>query len=370
MKIEAALLESADRPFAIAAVDIEAPREDEVLVRIEATGICHSDLAVAAGDLDFPLPAILGHEGAGTVEAVGARVERIAAGDTVVMSYPFCGSCLRCLAGRTAYCDKRPLFNLSGGRPDGSTAYRRGGEAIHGHFIGQSSFATHTVVHHSAAVPVETALAPTLLAPLGCGVITGAGAVLEALRPPPASTLAVTGVGAVGLSAVMAAVVAGCSRIIAVDRRPARLDLARRLGATTVIDAGEGELEGLLREATAGEGLDFCVDTTGLPAVVAAGFEALAARGTLMALGVSPAGSKLELDPWSMLNRGVRGSRQGDVLPAIFIPYLLELHDQGGFPFDLMVSECGTLADINEAVAAVESGDLVKAVMTVQPGHG
>jgi aryl-alcohol dehydrogenase len=163
----------------------------------------------------------------------------------------------------------------------------------------------------------------------------------------------------------MAAVVVGCSKIIAVDRRPSRLELARELGATTVIDAGEGDLDVLLREATDGDGVDFCVDTTGIPAVVSAGFEALAVRGTLMVLGVSPAGSKLELQPWSMLNRGVRGSRQGDVLPIKFIPYLLELHDQGRFPFDRMVTECGTLSDINDAVAAVESGDLVKAVMTV-----
>jgi aryl-alcohol dehydrogenase len=368
MRIEAALLEERGGSWVQAELELEEPRGQEVLVRVEATGICHSDLAVRDGDLDLPLPIVLGHEGAGVVEAIGSGVTDVAVGDRVVMSYPFCGACERCLTGRTAYCDLRPAFNLTGRRPDGSTAYRRDGESVFGHFIGQSSFATRALVHHSVVVPVDSDLPAELLAPLGCGVITGAGAVLEALQPRAGSTLAVTGVGAVGQSAVMAARVAGCTTVIAVDTKPERLALACDLGATETIDAREGDLTELLREASGGAGVEFCVDTTGHPAVVAAGYEALAARGTEMVLGVSPAGMKLEFDPWSMLNRTVRGSRQGDVFPRRFIPDLIELHEQGRFPFDNLVSRCGGLADINEAAAAGASGEVVKPVLSLGGG--
>jgi aryl-alcohol dehydrogenase len=365
VRFEAALLEAAGADFAIAELEIEEPRENEVLVRVAATGICHSDLAVRAGDLELPTPVILGHEGAGVVEAVGARVTTVARGDHVVMSYASCGACRQCRSGRSTYCESKSDLNLSGHRGDGSTAYRRGEQTIYGHFVGQSSFGTLAIAHESAVIGVPKDLPFTALAPLGCGVLTGAGAVIEALRPPAGSVLAVTGVGAVGLSAVLAARVAGCATIIAVDVHESRLALAAELGATHTIDAREGDLSARLGEASGGRGLDFCVDTSGRPEVITAGFEALGIRGTEMVLGVSPAGSVLEFDPWSMLNRSVRGSRQGDVLPALFIPYLLELHAQGRFPFDRMITEFDSLAAINDAVAATERGDVVKAVLTL-----
>jgi aryl-alcohol dehydrogenase len=368
--ITAAVLHGTDQPFQIEHVELESPRAREVLVRVVATGICHSDLAVRAGDLPLPTPVILGHEGSGIVEAVGDGVAKVVPGDHVVMSFAFCGACVPCQSGHPVYCVNSAAMNLSGTRADGSTAYRRDGETLYGHFVGQSSFATHALVHDSAVVKVPADLPLELLSPLGCGVQTGAGTVMNVLRPQYGSSLAVTGSGTVGLSAIMAARVVGCSTIVAVDVHESRLRLAEELGATHTILSGDGDgdgdLAGQLRAATGGHGVDFCVDTTGLQAVMAAGYGALAVRGTLSLVGVSPAGNRIDLHPWSILvGRTVSGNMEGDVVPDRFIPYLLDLHEQGRFPFDRLVTQCGGLADINDAVEAIERGDVVKAVLAV-----
>ena len=364
MKIDAAVLRGREHPFLIESLELEDPRDDEVLVRIVATGICHSDLAVRSGDLPLPLPIVLGHEGSGVVVAVGSRVSRVSAGDHVVLTFAFCGSCLPCRTGHPVYCVQSAAMNLTGTRPDQSTAYRSGGERIHGHFVGQSSFATHALVHESAAVKVAPDAPLEALAPLGCGIQTGAGSVINVLRPPYGSSLAVTGTGSVGLSAIMAATVVGCQTIVAVDVSESRLKLAAELGATHAINSRDGDLTEQLLDATGGQGLNFCLDTTGLAQVIGAAFGALGTRGRLGLVGVSPAGTRIDLDPWAMLGgRMVDGNMEGDVVPDTFIPYLIDLHQQGRFPFDRLVTACGDLAAINEAVAATESGDVVKAVL-------
>lgn len=366
MEIKAAVLHGTEQDFQLQDVELDAPRDAEVLVRVVATGICHSDLAVRAGDLPLPTPVILGHEGAGVVEQVGSAVTKVAPGDHVVMSFAFCGTCLACQGGHPVYCEQSAAMNLSGTRADGSTAYRRDGEQLFGHFVGQSSFATHALVHHSAVVKVPEHLSLELLSPIGCGVQTGAGTVMNDLRPDYGSSLAVTGTGTVGMSALLAAQVVGCSTIIAVDVNEPRLELAKELGATHTIVSGEGDLAEQLREATGGRGLDYIVDTTGLQPVMTAAYGALAVRGTLSLVGVSPVGNKIDLDPWSILaGRTVSGNMEGDVVPDRFIPYLLDLHEQGRFPFDRLITQCGGLGEINEAVAAIERGDVVKAVLSV-----
>lgn len=209
-------------------------------------------------------------------------------------------------------------------------------------------------------VPLE------LVAPLGCGVQTGAGSVMVTFRPPYGSSLAVSGSGSVGLSAIMAARVVGCSSIIAVDVNEARLRLAEELGATHTITAGQGDLTEQIMDATAGQGVDFCLDTTGLQPVIMSASQALAIRGTLGLVGVSPPGTRVDLDPWAMLiARTVSGNMEGDVVPDAFIPYLLDLYAQGRFPFDRMIAQCGALDEINGAVEAIERGEVIKAVLTV-----
>lgn len=365
MKVDSALLHGVGESFSLESVEIEAPREREVLVRIVATGICHSDLAVRNGDLPLPTPVILGHEGAGVVEEVGSGVSKVHPGDHVALSFAFCGACTECASGHPVYCVQSAAMNLSGTRADGSTAYTQNGAPVYGHFVGQSSFATHALVDASAVVRVPADLPLELLAPLGCGVQTGAATVMNDFRPPYGSSIAVTGVGTVGLSAIMAAEVVGCSKIIAVDVHDERLALAEELGATDVINSSDGELGERLLEAS-GAGVDFCLDTTGLQPVMTAASQALAVRGTLGVVGVSPPGTRIDLDPWGMLlGRSVRGNMEGDAVPDIFIPYLIDLYRQGRFPFDRIVTQCGGLDAINDAVAAIERGEVVKGVLTI-----
>lgn len=228
-----------DEHLGIEEITLEEPRSDEVLVRIVASGICHSDLAAINGDLPISRPVILGHEGSGIVERVGSDVASVRPGDPVVLSFASCGACRACRTGHPVYCARSAAMNLSGTRADGSTAYRgadRRAETIFGHFVGQSSFAHHALVHESAVVKVGADVELAVAAPLGCGIQTGAGSVMNVLRPAYGSSLAVTGTGSVGLSAVMAAKVVGCEVIIAVDVNDARLELAGRLGATHTLN--------------------------------------------------------------------------------------------------------------------------------------
>ncbi|MCW2682035.1 MAG: alcohol dehydrogenase [Frankiales bacterium] len=365
MKIDAAVLDVRNGPLVVQQLDLQDPRADEVLVHLKATGVCHSDISVIKGDLPLPTPIVLGHEGAGVVQSVGSAVTTVKPGDHVVLTFASCGSCGQCLSGHPVYCDSSAAMNLSGTRVDGSSAWSRDGEPVFGHFVGQSSFGTHVVVHHSAAIPVDPTLPLEHLAPLGCGVQTGAGTVFNTLHPPYGSTIAVTGAGSVGLSAVMAASVLGCRQIIAVDVSESRLRLAQEVGATDVVHATGGDLTERLRQLTDGRGVNYIVDTTGLQHVVAEAFAALSVRGTLSVVGVSPAGTRIDLDPWSFLaGRTVQGNMEGDVVPSIFIPFLIDLYRQGRFPFDKLITVCHGIESLADVVKGQDSS-IVKAVVTL-----
>ena len=365
MKIDAAVLEERNGPLVVQQLDLEEPRADEVLVRLAATGVCHSDIAVITGDLPLPTPIVLGHEGAGVVETVGSSVTTVKPGDHVVLTFASCGSCGQCVSGHPVYCDRSASMNLRGTRRDGSSAWSRDGAPIFGHFVGQSSFGTHVVVNHSAAVRVDAGLPMELLAPLGCGVQTGAGTVFNVLRPPYASTIAVTGSGSVGLSAVMAAAAVGCRQIIAVDVSESRLQLASDVGATDVVSAANGDLTEQLRQLTGGRGVNYIIDTTGLQDVIGSAFAALSVRGTLSVVGVSPAGTRIDLDPWSFLaGRSVQGNMEGDVVPSVFIPFLIDLYQQGRFPIDRLITVYRGIASLADVVQG-QDPSIVKAVVTL-----
>ncbi|MGW1798236.1 NAD(P)-dependent alcohol dehydrogenase [Streptomyces sp. NPDC001984] len=353
-----------DDPFDLEEVSIGDPRPDEVLVRFTAAGLCHTDLEVAAGRMPTPLPVVAGHEGAGVVEAVGAAVTGFGPGDRVVASFSFCGTCRNCLSGRPAYCPLHFPLNFGAKRVDGSVGLRdASGRPVHDHFFGQSSFAEYGLCRPSSLIKIgETDLPDHALAPLGCGIITGAGAVWNLLKVSPGSTVAVFGAGAVGLSAVMAAAAAGAARIIVIDRHSARLDLAAHLGATDVVDATEGLAVERVRELTGGPGVDFSVESTGAPDVMSQAVAALAPLGSAAILGVAP-DADLRTSAFALLEgRTVTGSIVGHQAPAVLGPRILDLHGKGRFPLEALIRTYA-LDDINKAVAEVRSGAAVKAVL-------
>ena len=236
--IQAALATTADAPFTLETMELESPRSDELLIRLVATGICHTDVAVKTQSVLLPLPMVLGHEGAGVVEAVGSSASPFRVGDHVVLAGDSCGHCNKCQASLPFYCDEFITRNLTGWRVDGSSPMHHHHAPVRGRFVGQSSFATHTVVPARAAIKVPSDLPLELLGPLGCGLTTGAGTVINALKPPAGSTIAVFGAGTVGLAAVMGARLVGARDIIVIDPLAARRQMALEVGATLAIDPG------------------------------------------------------------------------------------------------------------------------------------
>jgi aryl-alcohol dehydrogenase len=365
MQISAAVVQEVGAPFTLAEVDLQEPAPDEVVVQIAGVGICHTDVAVKEGHLPFPLPGVLGHEGSGTVVAVGADVTSVTAGDHVAISFHSCGQCRRCAMGEPAYCHNFLEYNFGGVRPDGSSGLVSAGTKLGANFFGQSSLATHALAHERNVVKLPPDVPVELVGPLGCGIQTGAGAVFNSLDVQPGSTVVVVGAGAVGLSAVMAAVVRDAASIIAVDLHESRRALATGLGATHVVDPHAGPLAEQIREI-APAGTDYAVDTTAVTPVVEQLLASLGMRGMLGLIGV-PA------DPQAIFSVGlfqppllgltIRGIVEGDADPQTFIPYLLDLHRQGKFPFDKLITKM-PFDQINEAVAAQHRGEVLKAVLT------
>jgi aryl-alcohol dehydrogenase len=362
--IRAAVVRKKGGPFSIETLTVEAPRADEVLVRIVATGMCHTDIVIRDQVYPVPLPIVLGHEGAGVVERVGAAVRKVAPGDHVVLSFMSCGHCARCTAGEPAYCAKGHPLCFGGAREDGTTAMRDGAAApVHDHFFGQSSFGTFALAHERAVVKVPKDAPLERLGPLGCGIQTGAGAVMNALKVGPGDSFAAFGAGSVGLSAVMAARVVGATIIIAVDVVPGRLDLAKELGATHVVNAKSEDPVAAIAKITGG-GADFALESTGLPEVVRQAVDALGTRGTCGIVGAAPIGTRASFDMGGLMSPGkcIRGIIQGDSVPDLFIPRLIELHRQGRFPFDRLI-KFYMLDEINQAAADSESGATIKPVL-------
>ncbi|MEU6331499.1 NAD(P)-dependent alcohol dehydrogenase [Streptomyces sp. NPDC047049] len=361
MRIQAAVVESRGGPFTIRNLDLEEPRPDEVLVKITAAGICHTDLSTRAF---WPrLPMVFGHEGAGIVEAVGEQVTTVAPGDTVCLSYRSCGTCGQCASGRTAYCDAGiTALNASGTRTDGSTGLTLMGEGVYGNFFGQSSFATHALAYESNCVKIPADFSPTLAAPLGCGVQTGAGTVLNVLQPAAGSSLVVFGAGAVGLSAVMAAVAEDCA-VVAVDPIASRRSVARDLGAVAALDPAEvPDVAAAVRDI-ASDGPHYAIDTTGRSAVISQAIAALRQRGTLALVGI---GKSAEFDIMTVMAKGIqlRGVIEGDAVPQSFIPQLIKLYEQGRLPVEKLITTF-PFSDIEEAARAAAAGEVIKPVLTL-----
>ncbi|MGV0808909.1 NAD(P)-dependent alcohol dehydrogenase [Mycolicibacterium setense] len=338
-------------------VQVREPVGDEVLVRIDAVGICHTDVSVAARFRRLPM--VFGHEGAGTVVQTGPdAVARI--GDQVVLTFASCGTCFNCRADAPAYCERSTDLNMRGSRPDASSALHRDGAPIGGGFFGQSSFCTYAIAGSRNAVVLPEPMDPALAAPLGCSVQTGVGAVLNVLAPQPADALVVFGAGAVGLSAVMGARIAGCRTVIAVDPIAQRRTLATELGATAAIDPVASDAAAVVLELTGGAAA--AVDTTARPDVLAAAVGVLRERGTLALLGLGALTAELPVA--AIMGKGltVRGVVEGDSEPHTFIPRLVDLHRRGELPLDKIVSRF-LFDDFDRAWAAAKAADVVKPVL-------
>jgi aryl-alcohol dehydrogenase len=365
VEVTVAVLREAGSALKLERANLGVPRADEVRVRIVATGVCHTDMVVRDQLFPTPLPIVLGHEGAGVVEAVGASVTTIAPGDHVVLTYMSCGLCLPCETGHPAHCSHMHPLNFGGGRLDGSTSTCccEDNAPIHDHFFGQSSFSTYVMANERNVVKVVKNAPLELLGPLGCGIQTGAGSVLKAMKVKAGSSFVAFGAGAVGLAAVMAAKVAGSTTIIAVDVTPSRLALALELGATHVINSHEEDPVQRVREITGG-GANYSLECSGRASVLRQAIDAVTTLGTCGIVGATKMGTEVAFNINDVMIPGKRimGIVQGDVVANAFIPTLVDLHLQGRFPFDKLC-RFYSFEQINEAMADSESGVAIKPIL-------
>jgi NDMA-dependent alcohol dehydrogenase len=363
-KVKAAVFYEVGRPFQVEVLDLEAPRAGEVLVKVAAAGVCHSDWHLMTGATKHATPVVPGHEGAGVVEAVGPGVTKLKPGDHVALSWaPSCGACFYCLNDRPSLCEAYvgPLWN--GVMMDGSTRLSKDGQPIY-HFSALACFADYCVVPQECCVPMPEAVPLTIAALIGCAVTTGVGAALNTARVKPASSVAVFGAGGVGLSVIMGAKLAGASRIIAVDKAEGKLDIAKSFGATDVVMAGS-EATRAVQALTHGRGADYVFEAIGIPAVQEQSLAATRKGGTLVLVGISPMGSGTNL-PGAIIARQektITGSYYGTANPARDFPLIADLYQRGLLDLGRLVSRQYPLEKINEAYADMLSGELARGVI-------
>ncbi|WP_323792371.1 NAD(P)-dependent alcohol dehydrogenase [Nocardioides sp.] len=363
MKTTVAIVNEPGQPFLLEEVEIDEPRADEVLVRIVATGLCHTDLSLRDTLPAEMFPRVFGHEGAGVVEQVGADVTGITVGDHVLMSFRSCRECAKCAEGLVGYCDQSMMFNYMGFRMDGSTTHHRDGNPVYASFFGQSSMAQHAIAYADNCVVVDKSLDLATLAPYGCGFQTGAGTVLNIFEPGPDDSLVVFGCGAVGLAAIVAAKASGCGTIVAVDLMASRLEVAEKYGAVAVDPGalGEQSVVDKVKELTGG-GASYAIDTTAISAVVKQAQQSLAMRGTLVALGLGA--EEYAIDAIDLLQSGkvIRSSVEGESDPQEMIPRLIAMRAAGDFDVDDLVTTY-SFDQIQQAIDDVTSGAVVKPVL-------
>lgn len=365
MKIKAAVIHEKNGPYLFEEVDLVDPNQDELLVKVVASGICHTDEFGRSLGIPIELPLVLGHEGAGIVEKVGANVKGIEVGDHVAFSYAYCGHCPTCATGEPYYCEHFNEINFGGVSGDGETKIFQNGKPV-SMFFGQSSFATHSIVNQSSVVKVDKDVDLTLIAPLGCGVQTGAGTVINALKPRVSSSIAVFGCGSVGLSAIMAAKIARCNTIIAVGGNAKSLELAKELGATHTINRKEtDDIVGAIREATGGRGANYAIDTSGNGPFIQTALKSLAFHGSLAALAPEGVIKEFNIGEDILVNmRSLHGICEGNSVAQVFIPELVSLYKAGKFPLDKLVTVYD-FEDIEKAVEDSNSGKVIKAVLKI-----
>jgi len=367
MNIKAAIVNKKKAKFEFEDLEIASPASHEVLIKIVATGLCHTDLSVKDGYLPTNYPVVLGHEGSGVIEKVGDHVTDLKKGDHVVLSYGSCGHCRPCMEGDAAYCNKfNPLNFLNERQGSKEDIYKssKKSKGINGAFFQQSSFATYALAHERNTVKITKKVDLRMMGPLGCGIQTGAGTVMNTLNPKPGSSIAIYGVGSVGLSAIMAAKNAGCAIIIAVDINAKRLKMAKQLGATHMVNSSKTDPVEKIRSISADNGVDYTVEASGIKEVATQAFQSLANRGTLAIVGAPPGETKYSFDANEMIlsGRKVIGVVEGDSVVKVYIPTLIELYEQGRFPFDKLI-KFYKFKYINKAVKDMEDGKVIKPIL-------
>lgn len=363
MLIKAAVINEKGNEFIIEDVELAEPKYNEVLVKIVATGVCHTDSVVREQLIPTPLPIVLGHEGAGIVEKLGPGVTELEVGDHVGISFSSCGCCTNCLEGHAYMCEDFNKLNFGGIMNDGTTRLSKDGKEI-AMLFGQSTFATHSVVHTRNITKVDKDVDLRLIGPLGCGIQTGAGTVLNRLKPEFGSSIVVFGCGAVGFSAIMAAKLTGCSKIIAVGRSVEKLELAKELGATDVVDSKEiADVVAEIKKITNG-GANYTVETTAVPEIVNQALYALRTLGTCAIVGAT---GDVTINVQNALmgeGKSMIGVIEGDSIPQVFIPKIIQYYKEGKFPFDKLI-KFYKFEEINKAFEDSKKGSVIKPILVM-----
>ncbi|MEP6343789.1 MAG: NAD(P)-dependent alcohol dehydrogenase [Maricaulaceae bacterium] len=365
MEITAAIVRGGNSRFELSSLQLDAPRENEICVEISGVGLCHTDLVFASGRLPaFDLPAVLGHEGSGIVHSIGSKVTKVDVGDRVLITFGSCGHCDRCGDEDEAYCREWRAYNFAGKRLDGSKAIHDGDNEVSSHFFCQSSFATYALAYERNVVKVPDDVPLELMGPIGCGVQTGVGAVLNSLDAKEGSSLLITGGGSVGLSAVMGAKIAKCKTIILVEPKAKRREMAASFGATHTLDPAQFDNLAEAVRAIDPRGVDYALDTSGVPDILQAIMNCLGVKGTLGVVSVTPPDTPVPGNMLQVMGQGhtIKGIIEGDSSPDTFIPQLVEYYREGRLPFDKMIKTYA-LSDINQAVSDQHAGLCVKAVL-------
>ncbi|WP_113447236.1 zinc-dependent alcohol dehydrogenase family protein [Rhizobium cremeum] len=373
MKVRAAILRqspvkppfSVTRPLSIETVELAGPGPEELLVRIGAAGLCHSDLSVINGDRPRPMPMVLGHEAAGTVEAVGSGVHDIRPGDRVVTTFlPSCGHCLPCAEGRSALCIPGAEANGRGELLGGGSRLSCEEVPLH-HHLGVSGFAEYAVVSRYSAVKVEAELPMAEMALFGCAVLTGVGAIVNTCRVQPGQSVAVVGLGGVGLAAVLGAVASGATRVVAIDLAQEKLDKARELGATDTFLAGDPDIVERVREGTRG-GVDHAVEMAGSARAFETAYKITRRGGMTASAGLAPPSAQFSIPAVGLVadERVVRGSYMGSCVPVRDIPRFIALYQAGRLPVNRLLSSTGPLDGINEAFDLLHEAKVIRHVIT------
>lgn len=365
MEVQAAVLNAPSAPFSIETIEVAAPQAGEVLVDIQAAGICHTDLAAATGAFGNPFPIVLGHEGAGVVEAVGPGVTSVKPGDKVLLTFNSCGHCPRCESHDPAYCFEFFPLNFAGARPDGSSRLSKDGKQVGDNFFGQSSFAAKAVANERNVLKVDDDSDLAILAPLGCGIQTGAGGVLRSLKAKRGEALVVIGGGAVGLSAVMGGKIAGCDPIILIEPQAGRRDMALTLGATHVIDPISNPATAEAVRTIVPAGVDMVVDTSGFVPALEQAVGMVSTMGRIGLIGVPgslDAALPVPLVPFITMGGTVRGIVEGDSDITGFLPELIEHYHAGRLPVDKFVTRY-PFDQINQAIDDAHHGKCIKPVL-------
>lgn len=345
------------RPIVISDLDLDPPGAEEILVRITAAGVCHSDLSVVNNNRPRPVPMLLGHEATGVVEQLGEGIEDLSVGDNVVMTFlPRCGRCRGCHSNGRVPCEKGSATNEAGTLLSGAVRLHRGGDVIN-HHIGVSGFATHAVVSRKSVVPISADVPPEIAAIFGCAILTGGGAVLNVIKPNPDDSLAVVGLGGVGMAAIITARALGVKEIIGIDLQENKREQALALGATAVMTPQEAE--------ASGQRFDGVVEAAGHPKALETAWAVTAPGGTTCTVGLPAPGQSIALDPLEITAeaRQLVGSYLGSAVPSVDIPIYEQLWREGKLNAEGLISSRISLEDINEAMDLLESGAVLRQII-------